>query len=67
MELQDYERDHIAIMRKLAPECMVLLKARAISLWKAGKRGLYGNGARKTVKGPGMRLRGCVFTYLPYC
>ena len=52
MELQDYERDHIAIMRKLAPECMVLLKCKGdFPLEKPGSVALYGNGARKTVKG----------------
>lgn len=52
MELQDYEKEHISIMRKLAPECMVLLKCNGdFPLEKPGRVALYGNGARKTVKG----------------
>ena len=52
MKLQDYEREHIAAMRKLAPECMVLLKCKGdFPLEKPGSVALYGSGARKTVKG----------------
>lgn len=52
MKLQQYEKDHLDILRKLLPECTVLLKSNgAFPLSKAGKLALYGSGARYTVKG----------------
>lgn len=52
MELQQYEKDHLARLRKLLPECTVLLKRDgAFPLEKPGKLALYGSGARYTVKG----------------
>ncbi len=51
-EIQGFETEHASIMRKLAPECMVLLKSDGtLPLQNAGKIALYGNGARNTVKG----------------
>lgn len=52
MELQQYEKDHLKILRKLLPECTVLLKSNgAFPLASTGKLALYGSGARYTVKG----------------
>ena len=52
MALAKYETEHIDIVRKLSPECMVLLKSNGdFPLEAPGKIALYGNGARKTVKG----------------
>ncbi len=51
-EVQDFERQHIAAVRELAPECMVLLKNDGtLPLNGCGKTALYGSGARRTVKG----------------
>ena len=51
-EVQAFEKEHIAAARKLAPECMVLLKNDGtLPLKGTGKLALYGSGARKTVKG----------------
>ncbi len=51
-EMQQFEKEHIAAMRALAPECMVLLKNEGVlPLSKAGKIALYGGGARRTIKG----------------
>lgn len=48
----NYEMDHIDRIRTLAPECMVLLKSNGdFPLQKPGKIALYGNGARRTLKG----------------
>ena len=50
--LYDYEIEHIQTLRKLAPECMVLLKSDGnFPLSSAGKIAVYGNGVRHTVKG----------------
>lgn len=52
MTLEDYEIKHIAIMRRIAPECVVLLKKNGdFPLASTGKVAVYGNGARKTLKG----------------
>lgn len=51
-EMQQFEKEHIAAMRALAPECMVLLKNEdVLPLAKVGKIALYGGGARRTIKG----------------
>lgn len=51
-KMYDYEKEHLARMRELAPECMVLLKKDGrFPLAKAGEIALYGSGARCTVKG----------------
>lgn len=50
--MYDYEVEHIEKLRKLLPECMVLLKQnKKFPLKQAGKIALYGSGARKTIKG----------------
>lgn len=50
MEL--YQIEHIAAVRRMAPECMVLLKADgSFPLDVPGKIALYGSGARRTLKG----------------
>ena len=52
MKLQQYEKDHLQQLRKLLPECVVLLKSNgAFPLSAPGKLALYGSGARCTVKG----------------
>ena len=52
MELYDYEKIHIELLRKAACECMVLLKSDGtFPLEKACEVALYGSGARKTIKG----------------
>lgn len=52
MKLLDYEAKHIAIMREVAPECMVLLKKNGdFPLTCTGRIALYGSGARRTLKG----------------
>jgi len=52
MKLNEYEIRHIEKLRKLAPECMVLLKSdKSFPLETAGPVALYGNGARRTIKG----------------
>ena len=51
-EVQDFERAHLAALRALAPECMVLLKKNGdFPLSAPCKVALYGAGARGTVKG----------------
>ena len=51
-EIQAFEKEHIAAVRKVAPECMVLLKNDGtLPFSETGKIALYGSGARKTVKG----------------
>ncbi len=51
-EMQQFEKEHIAAVRALAPECMVLLKNEGVlPLGKVGKVALYGSGARRTIKG----------------
>ncbi len=50
--MEAYEKQHIEILRKLAPECMVLLKTDgSFPLEKPGKIALYGCGGRRTIKG----------------
>lgn len=52
MKYNDYEREHIERVRSIAPECMVLLKSDgSFPLETPGKLALYGNAARKTIKG----------------
>ena len=52
MTLQQYEKDHLEKLRKLLPECIVLLKSNGdFPLKIASKLALYGSGARYTVKG----------------
>lgn len=47
-----YEVEHIEKLRKYAPECTVLLKQDGrFPLKTPGKVALYGNGARRTIKG----------------
>ena len=51
-EIQEFERDHLAKLRALAPECMVLLKKNGdFPLDGPCTVALYGSGARETVKG----------------
>ena len=51
-EIQDFEKDHIARLRRLAPDCMVLLKKNGdFPLSSPCPVALYGSGARETVKG----------------
>lgn len=50
--MENYEREHIRKVRALSPECMVLLKSDgSFPLESPGEIALYGNGARKTIKG----------------
>ena len=52
MRSDNYETDHAQLVRRLAPECTVLLKKDgSFPLDKPEKIALYGSGARKTVKG----------------
>ena len=52
MKLYDYEIRHASLVRRLAPECTVLLKKDgSFPLSAPGKLALYGSGARHTVKG----------------
>lgn len=52
VKLYDYELEHMEKLRKLAPECMVLLKSDgSFPLSKPEKIAVYGNGARHTIKG----------------
>ena len=52
MELYEYEREHRDLLRRLAPECMVLLKSDGTFPLEAPcKVALYGSGARETIKG----------------
>lgn len=52
MDMEQYEAEHIERIRKITPECMVLLKSNGdFPLKQAGKIALYGNGARRTLKG----------------
>ena len=46
------ETDHLAAVRALAPECMVLLRSNgAFPLAEPGEIALFGSGARHTIKG----------------
>lgn len=50
--MENYELEHIEKVRALSPECMVLLKSDgSFPLEAPGKAVLYGNAARKTIKG----------------
>lgn len=50
--MEAYETDHLATVRALAPECMVLLRSNgAFPLAEPGEIALFGSGARHTVKG----------------
>ena len=52
MNMHDYERDHNATLRRFGAECAVLLKSNgAFPLDGPCKLALYGNGARRTIKG----------------
>lgn len=50
--MEHYEMEHKERVRALSPECMVLLKSDGnFPLGAPGKIALYGNAARKTIKG----------------
>ena len=50
--METYEIDHLAAVRALAPECMVLLRSDgAFPLAEPGEIALFGSGARRTIKG----------------
>lgn len=50
--MEAYEIRHRETVRSISPECMVLLKSDgSFPLEKPGKIALYGNSARKTIKG----------------
>ena len=50
--VQPFETEHIALVRKVAPECALFLKREDETLpVSPGKVALYGSGARKTIKG----------------
>lgn len=50
--LQEHERRHLTLLRKLAPECAVLLKKRGdLPLSEPCDIAVYGAGARRTLKG----------------
>ncbi len=52
MKLEIYEKEHIEMLQKLAPECMVLLKSDgSFPIEKPCKVALFGSGARRTIKG----------------
>lgn len=52
MQLYPYEQEHIETLRKIAPECMVLLKSDgSFPLKQPETIALYGSGARNTIKG----------------
>ncbi len=52
MAVNAYEKEHFAKLRRLAPECTVLLKKNGdFPLPAPGPVALYGSGARRTVKG----------------
>lgn len=51
-EVQEFEQEHLATLRALAPECMVLLKKNGdFPLSAPCEIALYGAGARETIKG----------------
>ena len=57
--MQEFEKEHIAKVREVAPECAVLLKSNGdFPLEAAGKIALFGSGARRTIRGRN-RIRGC--------
>ena len=50
--MDTHETDHLAAVRALAPECMVLLRSDgAFPLAEPGEIALFGSGARHTIKG----------------
>ena len=50
--MNDYEREHNAILRRLGAECAVLLRADgSFPLAAPCEIALYGSGARRTIKG----------------
>ena len=50
--MSTHETDHLAAVRALAPECMVLLRSNgAFPLTEPGEIALFGSGARHTIKG----------------
>ena len=50
--MDTHETDHLAAVRALAPECMVLLRSNgAFPLTESGEIALFGSGARHTIKG----------------
>ena len=50
--MNDYEREHNALLRRSGAECAVLLKSNgAFPLSEPCKMALYGSGARRTIKG----------------
>ena len=50
--MDTHEADHLAAVRALAPECMVLLRSDgAFPLTEPGEIALFGSGARHTIKG----------------
>ena len=50
--MQEFEKEHIAKVREVAPECAILLKSNGdFPLDAAGKIALFGSGARRTIKG----------------
>ena len=52
MEMYDYEKKHLEILRKYLAECTVLLRSNGdFPLDRPGKIAAYGCGVRKTVKG----------------
>lgn len=52
MQLYDYEKKHLEMLRKHLGECCVLLKSNGdFPLKEAGKIAAYGSGVRKTIKG----------------
>ncbi|MCM1089143.1 MAG: glycoside hydrolase family 3 C-terminal domain-containing protein [Muribaculaceae bacterium] len=51
-KLNEYEKKHLRILRKIAPECTLFLKKNGdFPLKEAGEIAVYGSGARRTVKG----------------
>lgn len=50
--IQQFEKEHIEVVRNVGPECTLLLKKDGtFPLKETGKVALYGNGSRKTIKG----------------
>ena len=50
--MNDYEREHNAILRRLGAECAVLLKSDgSFPISAPCELALYGSGARRTIKG----------------
>ena len=52
--MEIYEKEHLELVRKMTPECMVMLKSDgSFPLEAPGEVALYGSGARCTMKGGG--------------